>query len=78
MTGFLIAIALLVAAVGVLFLSEATSGVGMIAFACLLGIIARIAQASDHRAKATAKPKPLPTDQAEAKPHDPTRLRLEW
>ena len=46
MTGFLIILALLGAFIGAVFLSNATMGVGFIGGACLLGILARIAQAS--------------------------------
>lgn len=35
--------------IGLLSLSEATQGVGFIAFACLLAIWSRMAQAGDHR-----------------------------
>lgn len=46
---------------GLLFLSEATTGVGLIAAGCFLAIIARIAQASSHhravmRAREDLKP----------------------
>lgn len=40
-----IAIGVLLAAGGVVFLSEATAGVGLIALACFSGIIARMVQA---------------------------------
>lgn len=33
---------------GLLFLSEATTGIGLIAAGCFLAIVARIAQASSH------------------------------
>jgi hypothetical protein len=42
----LLLIALLAAGIGFISLSEATMGVGMIAVACLLAIIARIMQAT--------------------------------
>ena len=41
-------VALLASFVGLLFLSQATTGVGIICGACLLAIFARMAQASDH------------------------------
>ena len=50
----LIAAALVVALAGVALLSQATTGVGLIAIACLLGILARIAQAAYYR-KADSK-----------------------
>ncbi len=40
--------ALLLAIAGALTLSEATTGVGLLCGACLLGILARLAQASTH------------------------------
>ncbi len=43
-------IALLVGLVGGMMLSPATQGVGVIALACLFGILARIMQAGSHRA----------------------------
>jgi hypothetical protein len=42
----LLLIALVVAALGFVSLTQATMGVGLIAVACLLGIIARIMQAT--------------------------------
>lgn len=49
MTGFLVCVALGVAGLGILTLTEATMGVGIIGLACLCGIFARIAQASYHQ-----------------------------
>lgn len=46
--GALIAVALILAAVGLLLTSNATIGVGLIGLACFAGILARIAQASYH------------------------------
>lgn len=40
--------ALLCGLIGLVFLSEATAGVGIIALGCLTAILARIAQASHH------------------------------
>lgn len=54
----LVVLAVMFGAAGLLFLSGATAGVGLIAFACLLGICARIAQAAEHR-RATM---PVPVD----------------
>jgi hypothetical protein len=42
-------IALLAAGYGVLSLSQATLGAGMIGVGCLLGILARLVQAADHQ-----------------------------
>jgi hypothetical protein len=44
----LIGLALLAMAIGLLSLSQATAGVGGIAAACFLAILARIAQAAHH------------------------------
>ena len=44
----LIVVALLVGLIGFGFLSNATSGVGIIAWACLFAILARIAQAAEQ------------------------------
>ena len=41
-------VALLASVVGLLNLTQATTGVGFICGACLLAIFARMAQASDH------------------------------
>lgn len=49
--GFLIVVSLILAAIGLLFTSNATIGVGLIALACLSGILARIAQAAHHRTR---------------------------
>ena len=48
MTAFLVIIALFGGFVGFIFLSEATTGVGIIGIACLCGILARIVQASNN------------------------------
>ena len=45
----LVLVSLVIGAAGLLFLSNATVGVGLIAFACLLAIYARIAQVWEHR-----------------------------
>lgn len=47
-TSGLIAVALISAAISVLVLNSATAGVGILAFACLCAIMARIAQAGTH------------------------------
>lgn len=52
----LIVFAVLTGAAGLLFLSQATTGVGLIAFGCLLGILGRIAQAAVHQKHRTAAP----------------------
>lgn len=43
-----VVIAIILAAVGALFLTQVTSGVGVIALACLAGIIERIVQAAAY------------------------------
>ena len=53
MTILLVVLSVLVALAGALFVNEATMGVGLLAGACWLGIMARIAQAAEHR-----QPKP--------------------
>lgn len=68
----LVVVALLVAAYGLLSLTQATLGVGAICFACLLGILARIAQASAHTGRLETvlrnpgKNAIVPTDNSEA------------
>lgn len=44
----LVVVALLAGVIGLLFMSQATTGVGLICFACLLAILARMAQAHEH------------------------------
>jgi uncharacterized protein YceK len=46
---FLIVLALLAGCGGLMLLSNATTGVGVIGFACLFAILARIAQAAEQR-----------------------------
>ncbi len=46
MSTALVVIAILAVAIGVLSLSQATMGVGIIAIGCFIGILARIARAS--------------------------------
>lgn len=46
---FLIFLALLAAVAGIFMLTEATLGIGVIAMACFLGILARITQAGSHQ-----------------------------
>lgn len=48
LSGLLVLIALVLAGFGVLMLSSATSGVGLIGLACFTGILARIVQAGRH------------------------------
>jgi len=45
----LLIIAIVLAGLGALFLSNATSGVGLISLACLCAILARISQADEHQ-----------------------------
>lgn len=51
MTAILVLVAALAGVVGLLFSSQATSGVAIVAFACLLAIFARIAQAAHQHQK---------------------------
>ncbi|WP_208588000.1 hypothetical protein [Xanthomonas fragariae] len=44
----LVIISILAVAIGVLSLSQATMGVGVIAIGCFIAILARLAQASEH------------------------------
>lgn len=48
MSTALVVIAILAVTIGVLSLSQATMGVGIIAIGCFIGILARLAQASEH------------------------------
>jgi hypothetical protein len=72
LSGLLVILAVLAALFGLFSLSEATTGVGIIAFACFLGILARLAQASAHarpaRETATVAPSPRPLT-PEERPH---------
>lgn len=45
MKTLLVALAIVAALVGLTLLTQATTGVGILAFACFLGILARIVQA---------------------------------
>jgi hypothetical protein len=54
----LIVFAVLAGVAGLLFMSQATTGVGLIAFGCLLAILGRIAQAADHQKQRTPTPPP--------------------
>jgi hypothetical protein len=44
----LVVLSLLLAVLGLVLMSQATAGVGIIAFGCLVAILARIAQAGRH------------------------------
>lgn len=55
MTTLLVVLALVAAAIASLSLSQATVGVGIMAFACLLGILARVAQASQQHKESLAR-----------------------
>lgn len=50
----LVVVALLVAGYGLISLTQATLGVGAICFACFLGILARIAQATENTGRLEA------------------------
>lgn len=45
----LVIVAVAMAGLAVLFLSQATAGVGLVGGGCLIGILARMAQASAHQ-----------------------------
>jgi hypothetical protein len=51
MRSLLIVLAFILLLVSVLFINEATLGVGLIGAACFLGIIVRILQAAEHHAQ---------------------------
>lgn len=53
MATLLVVLAVLAGILGVSRLSEATLGVGILAGACLLGILARVAQADEQHNKLT-------------------------
>lgn len=57
MSTTLVVIAILAVAIGVLSLSQATMGVGVIAIGCFIGIFARLAQASEHNRTAILRGK---------------------
>ena len=54
MVVILIILALILAGAGIFSISQATLGVGLLACACFLGILARIAQAAKHQEKIEA------------------------
>lgn len=72
MTALLVIAAILLGCVGALFLSQATTGVGIIAFACLLAILARITQASDHHQAQRAAASADRPGNTMRNPHGPT------
>ncbi|WP_155292130.1 hypothetical protein [Xanthomonas vasicola] len=53
----LVVIAVFAVAIGVLSLSQATMGVGVIAIGCFIAILARLAQASEHNKAAISRGK---------------------
>ena len=55
MARLLLALSMIVLLVGFLFLSEATTGVGIIAAAGVLAVFSRIAQADSHHKEVMAK-----------------------
>jgi hypothetical protein len=55
MAAILIILAIVAVGIGFLELSQATMGVGILAIGCLMGILARIAQASAHHKELTEK-----------------------
>lgn len=52
MVPFLVIVALAAGGLGLVMASEATLGVALIGIGCLVAILARMAQASDHHARA--------------------------
>jgi hypothetical protein len=68
----LVLLSLPVLFLGAVFTNSATAGVGLIAAACYLGILARIAQAADHRDQLISALKKLtPTAVDPVNPHPP-------
>ena len=65
---------LLLGALGVLLASQATQGVSLIAFGCLLAICARLAQASAHHTEAKAQWRSAPTESATQPAASPERV----
>lgn len=49
MTAFLIVVAVLCGAIGFIYLSQATTGVGVICLGVLCAVLARINQAENHK-----------------------------
>jgi hypothetical protein len=69
MSSILVILAIVVGAIGFVELSQATMGVGLIGSACLLGVLARVVQASElHRA----------SEQAAAKRTNETQRLMQW
>lgn len=56
MSAVLVIIAILAVGYGLLSLSQATLGVGMIAIGCFVAILARLVQAAEHH-RALSRPK---------------------
>jgi len=56
MVAVLTVIAILIGLISWAFVSNATSGVAGIAFACLIGILARLVQADKHHRERAAAP----------------------
>lgn len=76
MVTFLSLVALVAGAIGVLLLTQATMGVGIIALGCLAGILARIIQAGDHLAALRRDlGERFPQRQAEGEPSLDVRYR---
>jgi hypothetical protein len=68
MDAVLVAAAVLVGVVGLLLMSNATAGVGVICFACLLAVFARMTQAHRQHADLMTALRTGPTHPAEAAP----------
>jgi tryptophan-rich sensory protein len=56
MSALLVVIAILAVGYGLISLSQATLGVGMIAIGCFVAILARLVQAAEHH-RALSRPK---------------------
>jgi hypothetical protein len=59
---FLIVCAICAGVIGIFGLSQATFGVGFIAFSCLISILARIVQAASHQEQLLSALKKLERD----------------
>lgn len=70
----LIVIAVLIAGYGFLSLSQATMGAGLIATACLVGILARIAQAHEYQHAGDRPARPLRFSRGQTPEETPEEL----
>lgn len=78
MTIMLIVVAIVTALAGLTMLSNATLGVGVMALACLFGILARITQAHAlHRADRALEPAMTPEREAHLRAAEEHRAQLQ-